>query len=296
MRLAAIALALLFAAARAQSPLGPGAPPAQSPSVPQNAPAGPPSAPSAMQSAPGGQVAAPAPSFEVATIKPSDPDQCCARTFGRNGRRFQTTNTNLQYLMQYAFGLQYRQIAIGQPWINEDRYNIAGEIEGVGTPNDQQWREALQKLLIDRFQIQMHREVRQLPAYALVIADAKKGPKLTPSAGDADHPQRMGFSGGIGQTMSGGGNDATLKELCDDLQRLTLDRPVVDRTGLTGTFDIRLTFTRDDPQAPSMAALPDGAAPTIFNALQEQLGLKLEPTKAPIEVLVIDHAEKPSVD
>jgi uncharacterized protein (TIGR03435 family) len=280
MRIAAVVLVLLCAAARAQSPVSP------------------PSAPAA-QSPPGAtapQATAPALTFEVATIKPSDPANCCDRGFGANGREFHTRNTNLQYLLQYSYNLQVRQIADGPPWMNEDRYDVGGEIEGVAAPTGQQWKEALQLLLVDRFHIQMHREIRQLPAYALVIADPKKGPKLTKSDGDPDHPQRMGFTGAIGQTMSGGGNNATLKELAGELQRLTLDRPVVDNTGLTGTFDIRLTFTRDDPQAPSMAPLPDGAAPTIFDALQQQLGLKLEPTKAPIEVLVIDHAEKPSAD
>src|ERR1700678_2261037 len=79
------------------------------------------------------------PSFEVATIKPSDPKKCCARTFNRDGRRFETTNTNLQYLMQFAFDLQARQIAGGPPWFNEDRFDVQGEIDGVGIPNARQW-------------------------------------------------------------------------------------------------------------------------------------------------------------
>jgi uncharacterized protein (TIGR03435 family) len=283
MRIAAVVLVLLCAVARAQSPASaPSAPAAPSRPAAQS----PPTAPDA--------AVAPALTFEVATIKPSDPANCCGRTFGANGREFHTHNTNLKYLLQYAYNLQVLQIAGGPPWMDEDRYDVGGEIEGVSAPSAQQWKEALQLLLVDRFHIQMHREIRQLPAYALVIADPKKGLKLTKSDGDPDHPQRMGFSGAIGQTMSGGGNNATLKELAGELQRLTLDRPVVDNTGLTGTFDIKLSFTRDDPQAPSMAPLPDGAAPTIFEALQQQLGLKLAPTKAPIEVLVIDHAEKPS--
>jgi uncharacterized protein (TIGR03435 family) len=107
----------------------------------------------------------------------------------------------------------------------------------------------------------------------------------------------MGFSGAYGQTMSGGGTNATLADLAGELQRLTLDRPVVDRTGLTGTFNIQLTFTRENPDAMGLIPdLPDNAAPSIFVALQQQLGLKLEPVKAPVDVLVVDHAEKPSDD
>lgn len=235
------------------------------------------------------------PSFEVATIKPSDPNQCCARTFSRNGRRFATTNTNLQYLMQYAFDLQARQIAGGPAWFNQDRFNVGGEIDGEGVPNDRQWKEALQKLLIERFHIQMHHETRELSVYALVIA--KDGSKLIKGDGDPAHPQRMGFSGAYGQTMSGGGTNATLADLAGELQRLTLDRPVVDRTGLTGTFSIQLTFTRENPDAMGLSPdLPDNAAPSIFVALQQQLGLKLDPEKAPVDVLVVDHAEKPSDD
>ena len=237
------------------------------------------------------------PSFEVATIKPSDPDNCCARTFYRNGRRFATTNTNLQYLMQYAFDLQSRQIVGGPPWFNQDRYNVEGEIDGTGVPNDRQWKEALQKLLIDRFNIKLHHETRELPVYALVIANPKDGPKLTKGDGDPAHPQRMGFSGAYGQTMSGGGTNATLADLAGELQRLTLDRPVADRTGLTGTFNIQLTFNRENPDAMGLSPdLPDTAAPSIFTAVQQQLGLKLEPGKAPIDVIVVDSADKPSPD
>jgi uncharacterized protein (TIGR03435 family) len=235
------------------------------------------------------------PSFEVATIKPSDPDKCCARTFARNGRHFATANTNLQYLMQYAFDLQARQIAGGPPWFNDDRFNVVGEIAGEGTPNARQWKEALQTLLVERFKIKMHHEMREMPVYALVIA--KDGPKLTKGDGDPAHPQSMGFSGAYGQTMEGGGANATLADLAGELQRLTLDRPVLDRTGLTGTFNIHLIFTRENPDAMGLSPdLPDDAAPSIFVAIQQQLGLKLEPTKGPVDVLVVDHAEKPSED
>jgi uncharacterized protein (TIGR03435 family) len=283
MRVASIFLATAFAASSALSTAaaqdGAVAAPARA-----TAPAGP--VPMAADASP---------SFEVATIKPSDPKQCCARTFNRDGRRFETTNTNLQYLMQFAFDLQARQIAGGPPWFNQDVFDVQGEIDGVGIPNTRQWKQALQTLLVERFHIQMHHETRELPAYALMVA--KDGPKLTKGDGDPAHPQSMGFGGAYGQTMSGGGANATLADLAGELQRLTLDRPVVDRTGLTGTFNIQLTFTRENPAAMGLSPdLPDNAAPSIFVALQQQLGLKLEPVKAPVDVLVVDHAEKPSDD
>jgi uncharacterized protein (TIGR03435 family) len=94
--------------------------------------------------------------------------------------------------------------------------------------------------------------------------------------------------------MHGSGQDVTLHDFIGEVQRIALDRPVVDRTGLTGTFDIKLEFTREEPGALGMMELPDNAAPNLITALQEQLGLKLEGMKAPVDILVIDRAEKPS--
>jgi uncharacterized protein (TIGR03435 family) len=236
------------------------------------------------------------PSFEVATVRPSDPSQCCVRGFSHDGRRFNAVNSTLQYLIQYAYDLHFREIAGGPPWFNQQRFDIMGEIDSQDIPTSRQCKQALQKLLVERFQIQMHHESRELPVYALVIANPKTGPKLAKGDGDPDHPQTVAFSGAYGQTMTGGGANATIADLAGELQRLTLDRPVVDRTGLTGTFNIKLTFTRDNPQAVTLGPLPDDAAPTIFTAIRQQLGLKLEPTKAPVDVLVVDHAERPSPD
>ena len=233
------------------------------------------------------------PTFEVATIKPSYPNACCSRTFSRDGRHFATTNTNLRYLMQFAYNLQAKQITGGPPWIDEDRFDVVGVIDGAGEPNDREWKVALQNLLIDRFHLQFHHDTAEMTAYALTIA--KGGPKLT--RGDGGSYQRMVFSGAVGRTMNGTGTNATIADFAGELQRIVLDRPIVDRTGLTGTFSIEIAFTREDPQALGMGPpLPDNAAPTLFTALQQQLGLKLEPTKAPVDILVIDHAEKPSAN
>ena len=236
----------------------------------------------------------PEPAFEVATIKPSSPDACCSRTFSRDGRRFATTNTNLRYLMQYAYNLQLQQITGGPAWLDQDRFDVVGVIDGTGRPTDREWKVALQGLLKDRFQLQFHHGTVELPAYALVIA--KGGPKLAKGDGGPDHEQRMGFSGAVGQTMNGWAIDANMSDFIGELQRIILDRPVVDRTGLTGTYNFQLAFTREDPQTIGMSPLPDNAAPSLFTALQQQLGLKLESTKTPVDVLVIDHAERPSAN
>jgi len=232
------------------------------------------------------------PEFEVATIKPSDPAACCARTFGQNGRRFSTTNTNLKWMLQWAYSLHPKQIVGGPAWIDDDRFNITGVIEGTEPPTDRQWRVAVQKLLMDRFRIQLHHESREMSAYALVVA--RGGAKLKKS--DGKYPTRTGFGGAIGQTMFGSGQNVTIPQFFGEVQRLAVDRPIVDQTGLTGTFDITLQFTREDIGSLGMTQLPDNAAPNLFDALQEQLGLKLEGMKAPVDVMVIDHAEKPSED
>lgn len=234
------------------------------------------------------------PAFEVATIKPSDPDACCARTFGRNGRRFQTTNTNLKYLIQWAWNLQAKQVSGGPPWMDETRYDLVGEMDGTGTPNDHQWKIAVQNLLIDRFQIKLHHEAREMPAFVLTVA--KGGPKLTPGDGDTKAHLNMGFSGGVGETMRGRGVNASIGDFVGELQRIVMDRPIVDRTGLTGVYNIQFAFTREDPNSLGMTQLPDNAAPSLITALDEQLGLKLEGVKAPVDVLAIDHVEPPSAN
>jgi uncharacterized protein (TIGR03435 family) len=245
-----------------------------------------PSAPAPWSSPNGGE-----PAFEVATIKPSDPAKCCSRGWSMNGRRFFTVNMNLKYLMQWAWGLQAKQVVGGPPWMDDARFDINGEIDGDGTPNQHQWKIAVQKLLIERFHLEIHHEKREMPAFVLVIA--KGGPKLTPSNGNVNAIQSMSLGGAPGQTMYGRGVNASIGDFIGELQRIVMNRPIVDETGLTGVYDIKIAFTREDPDALGTTELPDTAAPNLLNALQEQLGLKLQGTKAPVDVIVIDRAEPP---
>jgi len=240
------------------------------------------------------QAAAPnaSPEFEVATVKPSDPANCCARTWHRDARRFFTNNTSLKWLIRWAYGLNDKQIVGGPAWLDVDRFDVTGQIEGTKPANDQECRIAMQKLLADRFQLQFHHESREMSAYALSIA--RGGPKLTKSDPEKDQEPVISLSGGVGQTMRGYARDVTLAVFLGDLQRIALDRPIVDRTGLSGTYNIQLEFTREDIGSLGMTQLPDNAAPNLITALNEQLGLKLEGVKVPVDVLVIDRAEPPS--
>lgn len=229
------------------------------------------------------------PKFEVATIKPSDPNKCCARYWQNHGHRFAIYNANLRWLIRMAYGLNDKQIIGGPTWMDGGMYDVSGEIEGSKSATDTEWRVAVQKLLADRCQLRFHHENREMSAYALVRT--KDGPNLVR---DTYQEPLLEFSGNMGETMRAYGRDVTLQEYIGEMQRLLLDRPVVDRTGITGTFDFYMRFTREDPYSLGMMELPDNAAPNLRDALQRQLGLKLEPTKASVDVLVIDRVEKPS--
>jgi uncharacterized protein (TIGR03435 family) len=233
------------------------------------------------------------PAFEVATIKPSKPDQP-GKGFRVQGRQFSTFNTSLSDLITFAYGLHPRQITGGPPWMESDKYDLVAKPDGEGQPNDKQWKIMFQKLLADRFKLTFHREKKDLSVYAIVVA--KTGPKLTKSEGDPNGLPGLFFRG-LGVLPA---RNATIADFAGVMQTAVLDRPVVDQTGLTGRFDFMLTWTPDQSQFGGMGVkvpppTDDAAAPPdLFTAIQQQMGLKLESTKAPVDVLVIDRVEKPS--
>jgi len=155
----------------------------------------------------------------------------------------------------------------------------------------------IQKLLADRFQLKFHTEKRELPVYAMVVL--KTGTKITVSAGDPKAFPGIGFGQGPG-LLSLSGFNATIDQMANALQSNVLDKPVVNQTGLTGRYDFALKFSPDAAQlanfgagVPGAASDPDGL-PDIFAAIQQQLGLKLESTKATVDVMVIEKIERPS--
>jgi uncharacterized protein (TIGR03435 family) len=241
---------------------------------------------------PGAAAIAPAavPEFEAATIKlvkEPNPGRMQDRT---DGRRYTTRYTTLRDLLMMAYGLDRRQIVGGPAWIATDEYDIDA-VAADGTPAAGNWDVMLQKLLADRFQLTFHHEQREMPVYALTVA--KGGPKLKA----ADTAEAHG-SGCTRMGVCSFQNDP-LEHFAHWLQ-LVLDKPVIDKTGLTGNFDFSLTWTPDESQFGSMGIrVPPpvdnpNAPPGLFSAIQEQLGLKLEPQKTSAEVLVIDHVERPS--
>jgi uncharacterized protein (TIGR03435 family) len=231
------------------------------------------------------------PGFEVATIKPSQPDQP-GKLITVQGNRLRTVNITLSDLIAFAYGVQSKQVIGVPPWAGTDKFDMEGKPEGEGTPSDKQWKGMLQKLMADRFKLSFHREKKELPVYALSVA--KTGSKLTKSAGDPNGLPGLFFTG-LGNLHVTNANMADFTNL---MQSAVLDRPVVDQTGLEGRFDFELNWTPDDSQFQSFGVrIPppgDNAPPPLYTAIQEQIGLKLDATKAPADVLVIDHVEKPS--
>ena len=256
------------------------------------------------------------PSFEVATIKPNNSGATSMQQLTVNGRNFQTRASSLLDLISFSYQVQGKQIVGAPDWLDKERYDIAAVPDVEGAPNPEQVRSMIRKLLKDRFQLTFHKEKRDLSAYVLTVA--KSGQKLTPTEMKGPLPG-IGFrpvAGGLMLNMRNG----TMNDFTGFLQTIVLDRPVVDRTELTDKFDMVVRFTPDEsqfhghpPKPPAAAssgstptatttssttATPDTAEtfPDLFQALQQQLGLKLEAQKTAVDVIAIDHVEKPSAN
>ncbi len=249
------------------------------------------------QSAPG--VAA---TFDLATIKPSKPD-AQGNTFRVRGHRFKTTNTSLSDLISFAYGLHEKQITGAPAWVEADKYDLTAQSDATGQSSETLWRGMLQKYLTECFKLSFHRDTRELFLYVLTIG--RTGPKLSKSKSDPNGLPALSVT--LGATNAPNVNlaaitatNANMGDLVRVMQRLVLQWPVVDQTGIVGRYDFALNWTPDDSQFGNTRAkipIPIGSAnalPDLFTVLQEQIGLKLDVTRAPSEVLVIDLVEKPS--
>jgi uncharacterized protein (TIGR03435 family) len=240
------------------------------------------------------------PSFDVAVIRPTaTPDvmgsshsHIWSRTFDTH---FKAENVSALQLIQSAYNLPELRIEGGPDWVRTRRFDLEAKSETAADerlsklPSDEaraRKRRMLQALLADRFGLKVHEETRTQPVFALVVA--RGGPKFQPSQKNGTTTSTNGINGNM--TMTVQGSDHTLHLLAEQLGR-QLSRVVVDKTGLDGRFDLTLKYVSDDlrntgPDAPS--------GPSLFTAIQEQLGLKLESEKGPVTILVIDHVEPPS--
>ena len=234
--------------------------------------------------------------FEVASIKPA---------VDSPGRyiRMQTThqlvakNHGITTLVAAAYNLSPRAIAGVPSWIDSDRFDIVAKAPNEVRPTLDEQMSMVRKLLADRFKLTFHRETKELSIYALTVA--KGGSKLKESTVSPDAfpegPPPLIFVLAP-QVVRLPGRYATMAELASVMQRAALDHPVVDKTGLSGRYDFDLEWAPDETQFGG--AIPkstdDTGRPDLFKALQVQLGLRLEATKGAVEVMVIDHVERPT--
>ena len=223
------------------------------------------------------------PSFEVATIKPADPNELKGN-FRIGGHRIYIENQSVDSLLSVAYAIHQKQIVDGPAWLGT-RYDIVGQADVAGVPNLHQIQEMLQKLLASRFDLTFHREKRELSIYAITVA--KGGPKLAKSANSSNGLPAQSGSGSGGQVIRKFTNNS-MSDFALGMQAF-LDKPVVDETGLAGRYDFVLKWTSDE-----LSTNDPNAPPGIFTAVQEQLGLKLEPTRGTTDVLVISHIERPT--
>ena len=236
--------------------------------------------------------------FEVATVKPTPPDWTGGRYLRmQTAHQFLAKNYTLRVILAAAYNLTPRAVAGGPAWVDSDHYDIQAEAPGPVRPNLEEQMSMLRKLLSERFSLTFHREEKEFPVYALTVA--KGGPKLTPSQPDTspEGPPPLVFILSPGEAHLPARN-ATMSELAWVMQRSAVDRPVLDRTGFSGRYDFDLEWRPDDTQFGGIVPPggPDEPKPDLFAALQQQLGLKLEATRGPVETLVIDRVERPSAN
>jgi bla regulator protein BlaR1 len=204
--------------------------------------------------------------------------------FDFSGPRMMIENFRLSDLVTYAYDIQDYELG-GEPrWADIDRYNISARVPDGAVLTRDAARPMMRSLLADRFHLKVHTEMKEMSVYALVVA--KGGPKFRESSPGAQKLLTLQSKRrGAMMTVTNG----DMAQLAGQFsKRNSVDRPVIDKTGLTGTFDYKLEWADDT------AADADPGAVSVFTALQEQLGLRLQPATAPVQVLIVDHADKPS--
>ena len=233
--------------------------------------------------------------FEVASVKPSPPD---ARGGGARpepgGLRYRGTNLPLKLYISSAYRIKADQVVGAPGWVDTDRFDIEAQ---AGKPSSlEEFHLMTRTLLAERFHLQFHSETKEMPVYVLVVDNS--GPKLT-----------LHDAANSGEPWIEQGTDAPFHarwtatsssmELFAFRLAAVIDRPVIDQTGLKGDYDFKLTYTMDLPPNFSPNTMLNGqpidiSGPSIFQAVRQQLGLRLDPRKGPVQVMVIDHVEKPS--
>jgi uncharacterized protein (TIGR03435 family) len=229
------------------------------------------------------------PGWDVVSIKPRDPnDPSNVQVMSTRGREVVILNRSVQGMVLFAYGLHKKQITGAPAWMDTLRWDIHGVPDIPGEPDEKHMQILIRKLLEERFGLKVHKETKELPVYAVTVA--KGGHKMTRSTGDPSGPpyESETSNGGI---MTMHMTNISMNEFAPGLGYF-LDRPAVDQTQLPGRYDFQMKWTIDESKAPADGTAPPG----MFTAIQEQIGLKLEPVKAQTQMLVIDAVQQPTVD
>jgi uncharacterized protein (TIGR03435 family) len=262
------------------------------------------------------------PSFDIVSVKKNVSGDRMSGLQILPGGRYAWTNTTLENLIGTAYqrgGFDSSEIIGGPAWLDKDRFDVVAHATAVPPSDPDGFPSALfemiRAVLADRFKLQLHDEMRERPVYALVLArtDGRLGPRLTKSTTDCAAVLRDEVAGkkvelttrGVRPCAVGGPQGRmqaaglTIDQLANVLRRV-VNRPVINRTGLSGAFDWDLEYNPEFvlplPCEPAPVGTPANERPTVFTAVQEQLGLRLESTRVPVRVLVVDRAEQPTPD
>jgi uncharacterized protein (TIGR03435 family) len=252
------------------------------------------------------------PAFDVVSVKPNKSDSGMVRVMTKPDG-YAASNVSLKMLIQSAYGIREDLVSGAPSWADSARFDIDAKVAGSDVDalkklSPEQRRSILQPLLADRFKLKAHTETKQLPVYELVLA--KGGSKLKEAASGDTYANGIKGPDGVGRAglMRMGRGQLTAQAVpitsLANLLSQQLHRTVIDKTGLTGKYDLELNWTPDQGSEPMFKgadgaqqrsdSAPDSSGPSIFTALQEQLGLKLQSAKGPVETLVIDQVEMPS--
>ncbi len=235
--------------------------------------------------------AQPTVAFEVASIKPQPWQGQGNVGVGVHGNTLSAEHACLNDLVEFAWNLRDVQLSGGPAWAergklySSDLYQVIAKAPGDTPPTPENFRIMLRALLAERFQLRVRQTTKDLPVYNLVTA--KNGPKVKESAADAKFSLNIDGTVNNGKAYRITARHVSVAQLLEHIEH-SVDRPLTDKTGLTGFYDFDLEYAKEN--------LPDTEAPSLFSALQSQLGLKLEPGTAPFDMIVIEHAEKPSAN
>ena len=224
--------------------------------------------------------------IEVAVIRPH-PSSVMHNNFSFQKNRFELEDQPLLKLIAFAYSLNERQIVGAPGWIGEKHWDMSGATNLAADATLPQEQQFIRQLLGERFGMQFHREKREMSAYALQVVNGQ--PKLTAAVDPTVQP--LEWTQGHDWQRTENYRSSTMADFLL-IKQLFMDRPLIDQTGLTGRYDFRLSYsygdapTEADPEAP----------PAQFTAIKEQLGLKFEPVKAPVDMFVIDHVEQPTAN